>query len=149
MGKLGLITSNQVLQAAFLGWVVAQAIKVFSTLIRTRRFDFERLMGSGGMPSSHASTVIAASVVIGQTMGYDSPVFGLALVTSFVVMYDACGIRRAAGKQAEILNSIVDALRLHQSINYQKKLKELLGHTYFEVFAGAVLGVLVGLFIVS
>jgi len=149
MGKFELITNNQVLQAAFLGWIVAQAIKVFTTLVKTRRFDFERLMGSGGMPSSHASTVIAATVVIGQTMGYDNPVFGLSLVTSFIVMYDACGIRRAAGKQAAILNSIVDALRLHQNINYQKKLKELLGHTYIEVFAGAVLGVFIGLFIAS
>lgn len=147
MEEFGLVLTNRVLAAAFIGWCSAQGIKVITTLIKSKRFDFERLMGSGGMPSSHSATVIAASVAIGRLLGFDHPLFGLALVNSFIVMYDACGIRRAAGKQAAILNSIVDELRLHKHVNYQKKLKELLGHTYLEVFVGGCLGAAIGIFI--
>lgn len=147
MTQFMLVFDNKVLQAAFVAWATAQTIKVVSTLIRTKRFDFDRLMGTGGMPSSHSATVIAATVAIGQILGYDNPLFGLALVNSFIVMYDACGIRRAAGKQAAILNNLVEELRLHKTINYPKKLKELLGHTYLEVFVGGVLGAVIGIWI--
>lgn len=147
MEKLQVFLTNQVVISAVTAWLIAQGIKVIHTLIKERRFNFERIMGSGGMPSSHSATVLSASIAIAETLGYDSPIFGLSLVFSFIVMYDACGIRRAAGKQAAILNSMVEALRLHQKINYQKKLKELLGHTYLEVLVGAMLGIIIGLVI--
>lgn len=145
MNKLSAIFDNKILLVAMMAWIISQAIKVISTMIKTKKLDFDRLMGAGGMPSSHTATAIAASVAAGQTMGYDSAVFGIALVISFVVMYDATGIRRAAGKQAEILNEIVEKFRLHEKINYPEKLKELLGHTLLEVFAGAILGIILGI----
>lgn len=147
MNSFGTIMYNKVFISAFFAWFFAQGFKVLKTLIVNRRFDFERVMGAGGMPSSHSATVMAATIATGQMIGYDHPAFGVAIVFSFVVMYDASGIRRAAGKQAKILNSIVDQLRLHQEIDYNEKLKELLGHTHLEVFVGALLGILIGILV--
>lgn len=149
MEQFSVIANNKVLQAAMIAWISCQLIKIVTTLIKTKKFDFERIMGAGGMPSSHSATVMSASITTGQVVGYDSYVFGLALVFSFIVMYDASGIRRAAGTQAKILNSIVTNLSLHEKINYPEKLKELLGHTHLEVLVGALFGIFIGILITS
>lgn len=128
------------LQVAFLSWFIAQLLKVVLTLVRYNRLDISRMVGSGGMPSSHSAFVMSITTAIGLREGFGSALFALAVVLSLVVMYDAAGVRRAAGKQAKVLNEIVEQMERHEQVS-SEKLKELLGHTPVEVIAGAVLGV--------
>lgn len=127
-----------------IAWVIAQVFKVLVETYRRRTLDLRILAAMGGMPSSHTAMVMALTTAIGRLNGVTSPVFALALIFSLVVMYDAAGVRRAAGQQAAILNRIVEDLRDHRGIA-EARLRELLGHTPVEVFAGAALGVAVGL----
>ena len=137
------ITYNISLWAALLSWAIAQGIKIITVLIKEKRFDATRLVGTGGMPSSHSSLVMALTFSIGKYNGFNSSLFAMSLIFSFVVMYDAAGVRRAAGKQAEILNYLI----IEHRVPNKEKLKELLGHTPFEVFVGGLLGIAVGLWI--
>ncbi|MCK8058882.1 MULTISPECIES: divergent PAP2 family protein [unclassified Fusibacter] len=132
--------SNDVFAVAFWGWLIAQVLKVILTLIIDRRFNLYRLIGSGGMPSSHSSMVMGLSTAVGLKMGFDSVLYGVSFVIALIVMYDASGVRRAVGKQAIILNTIIDDLYEHKPIEHDR-LKELVGHTPFEVFGGAILGI--------
>lgn len=138
--------SNKVVLTALLGWFVAQALKVVFVLIKEKRFDIRRMVGSGGMPSSHASFVMSLLTAVGFVCGADSPEFAISAVLAFVVMYDATGVRREAGRQAEILNDIIENFGQDSPEMMGKRLKELIGHTPIEVFVGAVLGILIGLF---
>lgn len=131
---------NKPLWAALISWAIAQGFKTLRPIVTERKFDVSRLTGTGGMPSSHSSTVMALTVSVGKYNGFDSALFAACLIFSFVVMYDAAGIRRAAGKQAEILNYLIEH---HKLPNFQK-VKELLGHTPLEVFVGAILGIVIG-----
>ena len=133
---------NQYFMAAFVAWLIAQVAKVVITLIRDRELNLYRLVGSGGMPSSHSSFVMGLTTSLGIDLGWDSPMFAMSLVLSLVVMYDASGVRQAVGKQAIILNTILADIYKHRHIG-QEKLKELIGHTSYEVFAGAILGIVV------
>lgn len=134
---------NQVLWAAILSWFIAQSLKVIFVLITEKRFDFHRFVGSGGMPSSHSSFVTSLAVIIGFDCGFDSAMFAVCVVLALIVMYDAAGVRRAAGKQASILNQIVEHWNDESPEIQGERLKELLGHTPFEVIAGAILGIAV------
>ena len=136
------IVNNRMFQVAFVSWFIAQALKVILTLVLDRKLNLYRMIGSGGMPSSHSSLVMGLSTAIGLHMGWDSPLYALALVTSLVVMYDASGVRRAVGIQAAILNQIIEDAYQHKPFS-QDKLKELVGHTPYEVFAGAILCIVV------
>ena len=136
------IGNNNVLWISILSWFIAQLLKLIITVLKYKKLDFSRLVGSGGMPSSHSSFVMALAVGIGKVSGFDTSLFAFAIVFAFVVMYDASGVRRAAGKQAEILNKIIEQMK-HQQFNLDGKLKELLGHTPIEVFAGAILGIII------
>lgn len=136
------IENNNVLWVSILSWFIAQVLKVIITVLKYKKLDFSRLVGSGGMPSSHSSFVMALSVGIGKVIGFDTPMFAFSIVFAFVVMYDASGVRRAAGKQAKILNKIMDEMK-HFQFNLDGNLKELLGHTPIEVFAGAILGIVI------
>lgn len=135
---------NPILAPALTSWLAAQFIKLMLTLIFQRKLDLVRLFGAGGMPSSHSATVTAAAVTTGLVLGFDNVVFGIATVIALVVMYDAAGVRRAAGKQAKLLNELIENYFAEHYIN-QTKLKELLGHTPIEVLAGALLGIIVAL----
>lgn len=136
------IINNEVFVVAFIAWFIAQALKVILTLIKDRKLDISRMVGSGGMPSSHSSSVMGMSTAIGIINGYDSPIFGFALIISFVVMYDASGVRRSVGKQAIILNKMI--LDFYENHHIKEgRLKELVGHTPYEVLAGATLGIVV------
>ena len=128
----------------FLIWFCIQTFKVFYDLIVTKKFNFKRIMGAGGMPSSHSAVVTGLATMIGKSQGIDSPIFALSVVFAFVVMYDAAGIRRAAGKQAKLLNKIIETPGL-SGVQVSEKLVEVLGHTPTQVLVGAVIGVLVGL----
>ena len=132
------------LLAPIVAWSIAQAAKVILYSIRERRLNLRVLAVTGGMPSSHSAIVMGLTTAIGKHVGPTSPQFAIALIFSFVVMYDAAGLRRAAGRQAAILNRLVEDL-VHMRGVQEQKLRELLGHTPVEVVVGAVLGVVVGL----
>ncbi len=139
------IFSNRILQTAILSWFIAQTIKVIHTLIRDKKIDFTRMFGSGGMPSSHASFTVSLATAIGFETGFSGIEFALAAAFSVVVMYDATGVRRSAGEQAAILNRIVERFGKETLEDTGKKLKELLGHTPIQVFAGALLGIFIAI----
>ena len=137
------LLSNHILVSAVLAWAAAQIIKTVLVYRKTKELDLERLFGSGGMPSSHSSFTMALSFSIAKYYGFDSPLFAVAMIFSFVTMYDAQGIRRAAGRHAEILNDLI----LDHKMRNVGELKELLGHTPLEVAAGALLGIVIGLWL--
>ena len=132
------------LLAPLVAWAIAQAAKVILTSARQRRLNLRVLAETGGMPSSHAAIVMGMTTAVGKYAGVSSAPFAIALIFSFVVMYDAAGLRRAAGRQAAILNRLVEDL-VHMRGMQEQKLRELLGHTPVEVVVGAVLGIGVGL----
>ena len=137
---------NPVLFFAVTSWLIAQILKVIINLVIQKELDLKILISSGGMPSSHSALVCSCAATIGELDGLHSTTFALAAVLSLVVMYDACNVRRAAGEQAKILNRIVDHWEELFPAMVGKDLKELLGHTPFQVFMGALLGLLVGWF---
>ncbi len=134
-------TGYEVLLAGILAAIIAQIIKFFLYTITHRKIDFHIFTTTGGMPSSHSAGVIGIACAVGIIQGFDSISFAIAMGYSLVVMYDAAGIRRASGKMATCLNRIMDDFYKHDVSSVGTKLKELLGHTPKEVFAGAVLGV--------
>ena len=134
---------ESVLVTAVISWFIAQLIKVILTLIVNKRLDFRRLVGSGGMPSSHSSFVTGLAASVGIIEGFSSTNFAICTVFALVVMYDAAGVRRAAGQQAKILNKLIAQWEKSDYSETDKHLKELLGHTPKEVFAGAALGVFI------
>ncbi|MBQ4137118.1 MAG: divergent PAP2 family protein [Clostridia bacterium] len=135
---------NKALLAALTAWFTAQVIKIIINLIQEKKIDFALLMSSGGMPSSHSATVCSLAVMIMRICSAASIEFALASVFAFVVMYDAAGVRRAAGEQAKVLNRIVEDLAKGKTEYMEKNLKELIGHTPFQVTVGAVLGIIIG-----
>ncbi|HEX3027659.1 MAG TPA: divergent PAP2 family protein [Clostridia bacterium] len=145
MRVLYLILKNYILVSAVVSWMLSQVIKTILTLISTKRFDTERIFGAGGMPSAHSAMVCALLMGIARKCGPSSPEFALAVAFAAVVMYDAMGVRRAAGEQAKILNKLVDKWEEDGTEITDKDLKEHLGHKPVEVLAGALLGILVSL----
>ena len=144
MGVFLEICNNKAVQAGLLAWAIAQGIKVVLTLVISHRFDASRLVGSGGMPSSHSSTVCAMFTVIGFQEGFSSSIFALAFCFACIVMYDAAGVRRSTGKNAAVINRLLDGLAGKGFEFSEERLKELVGHTPIQVYAGALLGILIG-----
>ena len=140
------LLDNRVLLAALLGWLVAQVLKVVLVFLEEKKLDLSRMVGSGGMPSSHSALIVAMATSVGKYAGLASVEFAIAAAVAMVVMYDAANVRREAGRQAELLNRIVLDLYRDNHLD-QEKLKELLGHTPGEVAAGALLGIAVGWFV--
>ncbi len=141
MTALAGLLSNQVLIAALTWWAVAQLLKVPIHYAVHRRIDLRLWVSAGGMPSSHSSLVCALATGVALTDGLTSPTFAICVALAMIVMYDAAGVRQAAGKQAAILNQIIDELFQGHPISEQR-LKELLGHTRFQVIVGALMGIL-------
>ena len=135
---------NYIFWTSAASWVIAQTIKVVLGVFREKRFDFRWFVGTGGMPSSHAAGVSALATSIGVTYGFDSAIFAMALTFTLIVLFDAQGVRLAAGRQAEILNKMLDDIYWKKKMD-EDELKELIGHTPVEVFAGAALGIVVSL----
>ena len=142
------ILSNQVLVSAVAGWIVAQVLKTMLDFALNRTINWERMVGSGGMPSSHSATVCGLTTAAALRYGVSSFEFAVCFVLSMVVMYDATGVRRETGKQAKLLNSILseNPLKLNAEV-LQEKLKEFVGHTPLQVVAGAILGICLALVI--
>ncbi|WP_254564962.1 divergent PAP2 family protein [Oscillatoria sp. HE19RPO] len=141
MQEIGNIIDNRVLLVATLACLIAQSAKLAIELAKNRKFNFRVLVETGGMPSAHSALVTALATGIGQTAGWNSTEFALATIFAVIVMYDAAGVRQAAGKQARILNQIVDEFFSDDHDLNEARLKELLGHTPFQVIVGALLGV--------
>ena len=142
------IFKNDVLMVALAAWAIAQLFKIIGNAIINKTISFERLFGDGGMPSGHSATVTAAAIMVGLHEGFASPIFGLALVISIIVMHDATGVRQEAGKHAasiiaivDILNTYVDYCQEHDAKLKTEKFKTLIGHTHLQVFFGALTGV--------
>jgi hypothetical protein len=127
--------------AVTIGFLV-QLFKFLYSSVARRRFNFRRLVETGGMPSSHSAGVAALATAVGLRQGFDSVLFAVTVYFSLIVMYDAAGLRRAAGRQARLLNRLIDSHYRHDKHLVEMKLLELLGHTPFEVLVGAVVGVL-------
>ena len=141
---MGIIYEYRYLIVPFATWFFIQLFKLIYDLVTTKKFNFKRILGAGGMPSSHSAVVVALCTMIGKSYGVNSAIFGLSVVFAFVVMYDAAGVRRAAGKQAKLLNKIVQTPGL-SNVEVTEKLQEVLGHTPFQVIVGAIIGLIVGL----
>jgi len=137
---------NRILVITLTVWAIAQTIKVFLGVIRERRFNFKWFIGTGGMPSSHAAGATALATTCGLSKGFDSALFALAAVFALVTMFDAQGVRRSTGQQAEILNKILDDIHWKGKIESQR-LVELIGHTPFQVFIGSIIGFILSIFL--
>ena len=135
---------NGVLWVSVLAWAIAQIIKILIEFVETKKLNLALIVSSGSMPSSHSSFTTSLATSIGIVEGFDSSLFAIAVIFSMVVMYDAAGVRRAAGKQAEVINLLVGSIE-NTGIKLDKKLKELLGHSPIEVAAGALLGIVVAI----
>ncbi len=137
------LLANKPLWIALAATLAAQIVKILIVAATERRFAPERLLETGGMPSSHSAAVTALAISIGVEYGWSSPLFAIAAVTGGIVMYDATGIRRAAGMQAQLINDLVDELAHLFDEGFQPQaLKTLLGHTYPQVLIGGLLGAL-------
>ena len=138
------LVTNKYLYIPFLLWFGIQTFKLIWDLVTTKKFNFKRILGAGGMPSSHSAVVCSLATLVGKDQGFDSSIFAIAVIFAFVVMYDAAGVRRAAGKQAKLLNKIVQTPGL--AVNeVQEKLVEVLGHTPTQVLVGAFIGIIAGI----
>ena len=131
--------------AVFLSWFLAQSIKVILSGYREKRFNLRWLFDTGGMPSAHSATVASLATVVGLYYGFGSILFLATLIFTVITMFDAAGVRRNVGRQARILNRIMDDLQSGGHV-HEQRLKELLGHTPVEVFAGAFLGIALAYF---
>ena len=146
MNDIQKLVTNKYLYVPLLLWFCIQVFKVICDLVKTKKFNFKRIMGAGGMPSSHTAVVTSLAMLVGKSEGFDSAMFAVALVFAMVVMYDAAGVRRAAGKQAHLLNKIIETPGL-TGVEVQERLVEVLGHTPIQVIVGAIIGVIAGLIV--
>ncbi len=132
---------NKIILCAVISWAIAQIMKIIIDAYKTKSLSLDLIVSSGGFPSSHTSFVIATCAAIGFEEGFNSSLFALSVVLACVVMYDAMGIRRAAGHHAKILNDLV--LKIDSNSSVEDRLKELLGHTPLQVLGGFILGIVV------
>lgn len=135
------ILANKLIIIPLLACIISQIIKVTVDTVSHRKFSFRYIVSTGGMPSAHSALVGSLATGVGQTLGWSSPEFAIASIFAGIVMYDAAGVRQAAGKQARVLNQIMEGMINHEDFN-EERLKELLGHTPFQVVVGLVLGIL-------
>ena len=140
--NLGAIFQNHVLLTGLVGWILAQALKIPIDLFQSRHWNWALFFAAGGMPSSHSALVTSTAMAVGLHYGFDSPVFGVATAIALVVVYDATGIRRQAGMQAQKINILVEELLQGHPIS-QEHLREVLGHTPLEALGGVFLGLVV------
>ena len=143
MQPLSAIFDNHVLLVALAACFITQATKLVVELITHGKMNFRVLVETGGMPSSHSALVTSLATGIGLTNGWNSSEFAIATVFAFIVMYDAAGVRQAAGKQARILNQLIDELFQGDHRLTETRLKELLGHTPVQVIVGSIMGILI------
>lgn len=139
------ITGNPVIDCAVAAWLLAQVAKALLELLLERRLHPARLVSSGGMPSSHSACVMGCTTAVGRFSGLTSPLFGVCVVFSLVVMYDACNVRRSAGDTARLVNQLLEHVERLTAEDFADSLREVMGHTPLQVLMGALLGLAVGL----
>lgn len=148
MDFLSQLGQNKILISAASGWIIAQVLKTIIHTLFTKNFDAERLVGGGGMPSSHSATVCALCTATAMQYGPNSFEFAMAAIFALVVMYDAMGVRQQAGKQAQIINDMIELFsHMGKDLDIEKQLKEFIGHTPLQVLCGAILGICTALVI--
>lgn len=149
METIKALFTNYVLNVSLLAWFCAQTGKTLLYLIKTKQFRMERMVGAGGMPSAHSASVCAMTIAVSRSEGFASPLFAISFLLAAIVMYDAMGVRRAAGEHAKVINMIVrrDSTGIVLKPKNKGELKEYLGHTPFEVLGGALLGILIALIV--
>jgi acid phosphatase family membrane protein YuiD len=140
--NLGNILQNHVLLTGLASWILAQVLKIPIDLIQSRHWNWALFFAAGGMPSSHSALVTSTAIAVGLHYGFDDPVFGVATAIAMIVVYDATGIRRQAGMQAQKINILVEELLQGHPIS-QEHLREVLGHTPLEALGGVLLGITV------
>jgi uncharacterized protein len=133
------ILQNHVLLTGLIGWILAQALKIPVDLFQSRHWNWALFLAAGGMPSSHSALVTSTAMAVGLHYGFDNPLFGVATAMAMIVVYDATGIRRQAGMQAQKINILVEELLQGHPIS-QEHLREVLGHTPLEALGGVLLG---------
>jgi len=133
---------NYVLVAALIAWAIAQLLKVPIEYLQTRRLNWSLLVQAGGMPSSHSALIVSITHGIGLSVGFGTPLFALAFAMAMIVIYDATGIRRQAGKHAEMINAMINDLAAGHPLK-EEQLREVLGHTPMEALGGIALGLIV------
>ncbi|HUY55849.1 MAG TPA: divergent PAP2 family protein [Candidatus Nanopelagicaceae bacterium] len=136
--------SNQFVWIPVLAWAVAQLLKVLTDSWKRHRFSIRSIGLSGGMPSSHTAMTVCLTTILARRLGTGSPLFAAAAILTVVVVYDATGVRRAAGQQGLILNQMIEDLRSNLGLRYER-VRELFGHTPFQVLAGVILGFVIGM----
>lgn len=148
MNFLQELVFNRIFISAVLGWFIAQVLKTIIHLFLTKKFVAERMIGSGGMPSSHSATVCALATATGMTYGGGSFEFAIAVILAIIVMHDAMGVRRETGIQAKVINEMLEAFtNMGKKMSPEEKLKEFVGHTPLQVLAGAILGILIAVMV--
>lgn len=144
------LAQNKILISAATGWIIAQVLKTIIHTWFTKNFVAERLVGGGGMPSSHSATVCALSTATAMQYGAASFEFAMAAIFALVVMYDAIGVRQESGKQAKVINDMVELFaHMGKDVDIEKQLKEFIGHTPLQVLCGAILGIATAFIIMS
>ena len=145
MHHISEFANNQIMLCALLSWFIAQVLKIPTCLITEKRLDWKRILGSGGMPSSHTSFVVSLTIMVGAMEGFGSALFAVSFTLAAIVMYDATGVRRETGTQAQVINEILRKVFIDGKPISEDNLKELVGHKPIEVAAGFILGVVVAL----
>lgn len=148
MSFLQELVHNRIFVSAVLGWFIAQVLKPIIHLFLTKQFVAERMIGSGGMPSSHSATVCALATATGMVYGGGSFEFAIAVILAIIVMHDAMGVRRETGIQAKVINEMLEVFtNMGKKMSPEEKLKEFVGHTPLQVLAGAILGILIAVMV--
>lgn len=143
MNFLSELGQNKILITSASGWIIAQVLKTIIHTLFTKNFDAERLVGGGGMPSSHSATVCALCTATAMEYGAASFEFSMAAIFALVVMYDAIGVRQESGKQAQVLNDMIEIFsHMGKKLDIEKQLKEFIGHTPLQVLCGGILGII-------
>ena len=148
MSFLQELVHNRIFVSAVLGWFIEQVLKTIIHLFLTKQFVAERMIGSGGMPSSHSATVCALATATGMVYGGGSFEFAIAVILAIIVMHDAMGVRRETGIQAKVINEMLEVFtNMGKKMSPEEKLKEFVGHTPLQVLAGAILGILIAVMV--
>ena len=148
MSFLQELVHNRIFVSAVLGWFIAQVLKTIIHLFLTKQFVAERMIGSGGMPSSHSATVCALTTGTGMVYGGGSFEFAIAVILAIIVMHDAMGVRRETGIQAKVINEMLEVFtNMGKKMSPEEKLKEFVGHTPLQVLAGGILGILIAVLV--
>lgn len=149
MSFINELLNNKVLITAGLAWLVAGVLKMVIELIMNKKLSLKRIVGAGGMPSSHTSTVVALAIAVAYESGVESVPFAISVIFAIVVIHDAVGVRLETGKQAKVLNTMMFESKAFDDLDFEKQLKEYVGHTPLQALVGAIIGIIVAVIMIN